>query len=150
MVAKMKYLTSELYDAAIEIGNKRSEQRWKEACACYEKEFRRIKHKFPHDFLLELEQGFGIHDRYIQQISIDETELGNYSMYIRLGKPEYNAIILRNVSSVQLNNALGQPWVQHEILPAKKGRFSLETVFFGGGKLYVEFKELEFKKGDMT
>ena len=139
----MKYLKDELYDAC-DIEDEDSLERWNEAFVRYEKEFRRIRHRFPKKFLAEVDQGYGICDRGIHRIVIEEKKPNHYRLMLRLTEPEYNTIVLHNISSLRMDQVLNQDWIHHELLPIKNGRLSLEVAFSGGGRLYVEFKHLSF------
>jgi len=139
----MKYLKDELYDAC-DIEDEDSMERWSEAFACYEKEFSQVRHRFPKRFLAEVDQGYGICDRAVRRIVIEEKKPNHFDLTLQLGKPEYNTIVLQNISALQINQVINQIWIHHEFLPIENGRISLEVAFWGGGRLYVEFKSLCF------
>jgi hypothetical protein len=137
----MKYLKDELYSRS-------KEDEWRKAYARFEKEFFRIKHKFPKDFVVEMLEKHAFHDSYIRRLALDmakpEEELLCVEMSDGFDSRITHTITLRGVSALKMSGVLWQDWLYAEILPQKKGRLSLEAAFSDNGMLYVEFKILEY------
>ncbi|MCL2106304.1 MAG: hypothetical protein FWH26_04485 [Oscillospiraceae bacterium] len=145
----MKYLKDEFCSHSE--FDKHKEKLWDTALQRYWKEFLRIKHKFPKEFIAEITEGRGFHDSFIKHIAIDENKPGEYSLKLVLSyddivKPQGEMqIIMRNISNLKLDDIIGQYWTYNEFLPKKKGRLSLEVKFSPNeGFMYVEFESLEY------
>jgi len=137
----MKYLKDELYSRS-------KADEWRKAYARFEKEFLRIKHKFPKGFVAEMLENHAFHDSGIRRLTLEIAELDKEVLCIELGdgfdSRIMHTITLRGISALNVNNVLWQDWLYAEILPQKKGQFSLEAAFSDKGSLYVEFKKLEY------
>jgi len=140
----MKYLKHELYMFS-------EESKWHKACVRYEKEFCRIKHKFPKAFVAEMLENHAFHDSCVHRLALDMVRPGEEVLCIEMSDGYDSGIrhtlILRGVSTLKMNNMLWESWLYTEVLPQKKGRLSLEVAFSGMetfGSLYVEFDKLEY------
>jgi hypothetical protein len=137
----MKYLHRKLY-------SKETEKKWHLAYLRYEKEFRRIKHKFPQNFVSEILEGQAFHDSAITNLSIqrDKTQ---YALKMEL-RDGYNSAIHHQIELSDIDKLSIQmvfdSWLYAEILKVGHKRYSLEIQFPNDERLYVEFGDLQYLK----
>ena len=143
----MKYLRDELYGV---FGDEKKTKEWWIQRKRLDKEFKRIQKKFPQSFVEEILEGNGFHDSHVLQFLVDaQAEKSNLRMTLEDGfEPEARHIIfLQNIEQLTINDFLLGEWLYCEVLPQKRGRFSLEVMFSNNGSLYIEFEKLDYIKG---